>query len=168
MGVCMSTASIPIKPQRKYRIRRRKFHGKHAKAIHDGTRKMNNDAGTRVVTTTTCRRSEVSNSTFHLTQMQWHQEIDANGILYVSLMKIISFFFLHLIIWLNKDTAYGCRPLYLLAVFFATDYHGWKCGIFFSLQLHELFGQYDLNLDLAQIGQIQHLWSCVNLRRRLN
>lgn len=81
MGVCMSSpGGIPVTPSRKYRVRRRKYHGKqHTKAIHDG--KMNSDTGTCVVTTTTCRRSAVSNATFHVTQMEWHQQIDATGIL---------------------------------------------------------------------------------------
>ncbi|XP_059670383.1 uncharacterized protein LOC132315945 [Cornus florida] len=88
MGACTSTPSKPIKLRRKYHVRFRKYHGKLSNFVHHGARKKNSDAETRVTdfavseflhTTTTCKRSDVSNSTFHLTQLEWHHsEIDAN------------------------------------------------------------------------------------------
>ncbi|XP_058226312.1 uncharacterized protein LOC131335119 [Rhododendron vialii] len=88
MGTCLSTPPHAIKPRRKYHHRARKRHGKLSKFAPDGTRKGN--SGTLIAdfavsefvqTTTTCRRSEVANSTFHLTQMEWHHsQVDANVI----------------------------------------------------------------------------------------
>ncbi|CAK9162952.1 unnamed protein product [Ilex paraguariensis] len=90
MGACVSTPSNGIKSRRKHRHRSRKYQGKLSHSMPDGTRKRNSDAGACMTdfavsefvhTTTTCRRSEVSNSTFHLTQVQWHHsQIDANVI----------------------------------------------------------------------------------------
>lgn len=90
MGSCVSTPAKTIKPRRKNHRRPRTLRGKLPNSVLDGTRKRNSNAGTRVKdfavsefvqTTTTCRRSEVSNSTFHLTQLQWHHsQIDANVI----------------------------------------------------------------------------------------
>lgn len=94
MGGCVSTPARGPKPRRKYRHRFGKRHGKISTSITDGIKKRNSDAGPHVTdfavsefvhmdfdkgATTTCRRSEVSNSTFHLTQLQWyHSPIDAN------------------------------------------------------------------------------------------
>lgn len=95
MGACVSTPSKNIKSRKKHHRRFRKCHGKRSKPVSDGTKKRNSDAGNRLTdysvsefvhmvengATTTCRRSEVSNSTFHLTQLQWHHsEYDANVI----------------------------------------------------------------------------------------
>jgi hypothetical protein len=105
MGACVSTPSKNIKSRKKHHRRFRKCHGKRSKPVSDGTKKRNSDAGNRLTdysvsefvhmvengATTTCRRSEVSNSTFHLTQLQWHHsEYDANGTSFPSLMyKVI-------------------------------------------------------------------------------
>ncbi|KAI5665677.1 hypothetical protein M9H77_15530 [Catharanthus roseus] len=90
MGACVSTPAHTIKPRRRPHYRFRKHRGKLPNSIPDGTRKRNSDAGNRVAdfavsefvqTTTTCRRSEVSNSTFQITQLQWHHsQIDGNVI----------------------------------------------------------------------------------------
>lgn len=95
MGICVSKPSKTIKTRKKGRHRCRKFYGKFHSSVPDGMKKRNSDAG-RVTdiavseyvhmdfekgATTTCRRSEVSNSQFHLTQLQWHlSQVDANVI----------------------------------------------------------------------------------------
>lgn len=97
MGACVSSSATSHKQFKIIRLRRKR-HGctkKHRLAsITDASRKRNSDGGARVSdfavgefvhATTTCRRSEVSSSTFHLTQLQWHHsQIDANGIYYLA------------------------------------------------------------------------------------
>ncbi|XP_042496143.1 uncharacterized protein LOC122075251 isoform X1 [Macadamia integrifolia] len=96
MGGCVSAPKKRIRPRRKYRLRSSKFHGKISASVPDAPIKRLSDAGNHVTdfsvskfvhvdfdkgATTTCRRSEVSNLTFHHTQLQWHHsQIDGNVI----------------------------------------------------------------------------------------
>lgn len=86
----MST-HIP-KPQKRNFGVFRKRHGKIAASIPDVHMKRLSDAVSEYVhldfekgaSTTTCKRSEMSSTTFHLTQLQWnHSQIDANGTLLI-------------------------------------------------------------------------------------
>ncbi|KAK9119070.1 hypothetical protein Scep_017163 [Stephania cephalantha] len=95
MGGCVSTTSGNgrVKSQRKHPRSSSKYRGKIPKPLRGTPKKRISDAGkvtdfavsefVRVDfengATTTCTRSEVANSTFHLTQLQWHHsQIDAN------------------------------------------------------------------------------------------
>ncbi|PQQ17798.1 uncharacterized protein Pyn_19972 [Prunus yedoensis var. nudiflora] len=103
MAGCMSTPSKTIKSRKKHCQRVIKCHRKATCSTSDGTKKRNtsfkknnSDAGARMSdyavsefvhvdfengATTTHRRSKVSNSTFHLTQLQWyHSQYDSNVI----------------------------------------------------------------------------------------
>ncbi|KAK9707210.1 hypothetical protein RND81_07G180100 [Saponaria officinalis] len=90
MGGCVSTAQSRVAPHRskKYTRRSRK---KLTTAICDAPIKRLSDVGSRISVsefvqidfdkggTTTCRRSEVSNKSFHLTQVHWNH-VNENGI----------------------------------------------------------------------------------------
>lgn len=95
MGGCVSTPYKPVKVKKRHVHRVRRRRGKIPSSAFIACKKGNGGAGTRVTDysvsemvhvdldtgeTTTCRRSEVSNSTFHLTQLQWHHsQYDSNG-----------------------------------------------------------------------------------------
>ncbi|KAJ7974365.1 Protein ENHANCED DISEASE RESISTANCE 2-like [Quillaja saponaria] len=94
MGGCVSAPAHRIKTERKYHHKVKKSRGKITNSLPAGTKKRISNAGSRVTDyavsefvhmdfekgeTTTCRRSEVSNSAFHLTQLKWHHsQYDAN------------------------------------------------------------------------------------------
>lgn len=94
MGGCVSTTHSRVAPHRKkYTRRSRKCHTKLSTNLCDAPikRKSCSDAGSRISVsefvqidfekggTTTCRRSEVSNKSFHLTQVHWNH-VDENGV----------------------------------------------------------------------------------------
>ncbi|KAL9246353.1 hypothetical protein vseg_019899 [Gypsophila vaccaria] len=92
MGGCVSTSNSRVAPHRsRYTRRLRKGHGRRGAIVCDTPIKRLSDAGSRVSVsefvqidfdkggTTTCRRSEVSNKSFHLTQVHWNH-VDENGI----------------------------------------------------------------------------------------
>ncbi|XP_022961624.1 uncharacterized protein LOC111462340 [Cucurbita moschata] len=96
MGGCVSTPSKEIRTRKKLHHQFGKYGRKISSSIPRAIVKRKSNAGNRVTdyavsefvhmdfengATTTCRRSEVSNSTFHLTQLQWlHSQYDANAI----------------------------------------------------------------------------------------
>ncbi|GMI67034.1 hypothetical protein like AT3G29180 [Hibiscus trionum] len=93
MGSCVSAPAKRIRTVKRSRRRIRKCRGKGSGSMTDGNKKRNSDSRVTDIavsgyahldfengTTTTPRKSEVSNSAFHLTQLQWHlSQIDANG-----------------------------------------------------------------------------------------
>lgn len=96
MGGCASKPHRRVHKQRKCFRRCGKSHGKIStsipdvpiKGIGDGENHVTDFAVSEFVhldfekgAATTCKRSEVSNMKFHLTQLQWnHSQIDANGL----------------------------------------------------------------------------------------
>nr|DAD34960.1 TPA_asm: hypothetical protein HUJ06_005600 [Nelumbo nucifera] len=95
MGGCVSTPNKRTRPRRKQSRRCNKFRVKNSALVSDIPQKRINDSGNHLTDfsvsefvhvnfekgqTTKCRRSEVSNATFHLTQLQWHHsQVDPNG-----------------------------------------------------------------------------------------
>ncbi|XP_010258683.1 PREDICTED: uncharacterized protein LOC104598353 [Nelumbo nucifera] len=96
MGGCVSTPNKRTRPRRKQSRRCNKFRVKNSALVSDIPQKRINDSGNHLTDfsvsefvhvnfekgqTTKCRRSEVSNATFHLTQLQWHHsQVDPNVI----------------------------------------------------------------------------------------
>lgn len=94
MGGCVSTANARPRTHRKHLHKSSKRRGKISTSISDVPIKRFSDSGIgdfavsefvhldfEKGAATTCRRSETSNKTFHLTQLQWnHSQIDAKGI----------------------------------------------------------------------------------------
>jgi len=92
MGGCVSASHTRVAPQRRrrYHLKSRKRLGKVPTAIADAPIKRLSDAGSHISVsefvqidfekgaTTTCRRSEVSNKSFHVTQVHWNH-VDENG-----------------------------------------------------------------------------------------
>lgn len=100
MGACVSVPAKRVKIRRKHRHRASKCLQKVTSSVPDVTKTKNGEKGSRVTDfsavseyvhmnfdkgSSTCRRSELSNSTFHLTQMQWHlsHQLDANGMFFI-------------------------------------------------------------------------------------
>lgn len=94
MGGCVSTASRKTRKNVRKSGKRR---GKVSTSIPDVPIKRFSDSAIgdyiseyvhlefEKGAATTCRRSEASNKTFHLTQLQWnHSQIDANGLFFPS------------------------------------------------------------------------------------
>lgn len=94
MGGCISVHSGKSRVHRKYFRKYGKRRGKISALIHNVPRKRLNDGGIgdfavshefvhldfEKGAATTCKRSEVTNKNFHVTQMQWnHSQIDSNG-----------------------------------------------------------------------------------------
>lgn len=98
MGSCASKPNGKSKTQkRRTKSGKRRGKGNISSALPDMPLKRVSNAGNRVGdftlsdfvhldfdkgNTNTCRRSEVSNVKFHLTQVQYHSQIDANGNLF--------------------------------------------------------------------------------------
>ncbi|GAB2234239.1 hypothetical protein Droror1_Dr00003483 [Drosera rotundifolia] len=91
MGGCVSTSRRKIPSHKKYHHWSRKRHTKIPSTIFDPPIRRISDAGSHISVrefihvdletgaTTTCRRSEVSNKSFHV--MQWNlSQVDANGV----------------------------------------------------------------------------------------
>lgn len=99
MGGCVSTNNERIRTTRKHMRKSSKSSGKSSTCIADAPIQRLSDAGISDFAlrefvrldfekgaATTCKRSEVSNKTFHLTQLQWnHSQIDANGMSFPSI-----------------------------------------------------------------------------------
>lgn len=99
MGGCVSTNNERIRTTRKHMRKSSKSSGKSSTCIADSPIQRLSDAGISDFAlrefvhldfekgaATTCKRSEVSNKTFHLTQLQWnHSQIDANGTSFPSI-----------------------------------------------------------------------------------
>lgn len=96
MGACISTPHRRPRSRRRYIIRFRRCHGKISASVPDApsahfSNKANHlpefgrsECGHNDTAAVSRRKSEVSNLTFHLTQLQWHHsQSDANGIVAV-------------------------------------------------------------------------------------
>lgn len=104
MGTCSSTLPRNYKSQSIILHHPKKAGGKLWKIVRNRRRKGKSDASVSdfLQTTTTCRRSEVSSSTYHLTQFQWrHKQNDGSGIFFV---QILVFFFKKILYKNDKKT----------------------------------------------------------------
>ena len=80
MGGCISKSNKRITPSRKIGRRLGKHRGRILASIPDVPIKRISDAENCVGDFVVGKRSEVSNMTIHLTQLQWnHSQVDANS-----------------------------------------------------------------------------------------
>lgn len=125
MGGCVSTPSKNIKTRKKLHHQFGKYGRKISSSIPRAIIKRKSNAGNRVTdyavsefvhmdfengATTTCRRSEVSNSTFHLTQLQWlHSQYDANSMFPSNLTLFYSLFAMRLMFFPPSQNIVLCH-----------------------------------------------------------
>lgn len=88
MGSCVSKSNKRPR-SRKYSVRFRKYHGKISASVPDAPTTRKSDVGdpfarsqiVHVKTAASCRKTEVSNLAFHLTELQWHHnQTETNGV----------------------------------------------------------------------------------------
>lgn len=95
MGACVSHHNGKNLVQKKCSHKSRKHRGKISAAIPDVPMKhLGTDGGIKdfSVSEYVCKRSEVSNKSFHVTQLQWNRsQVDSHGIFSFLLYSVIFF-----------------------------------------------------------------------------
>lgn len=100
MGICVSTPATNIKSNKRNLHRPKKFHGKVTSAKHANidSRRVADFAMSKLLhmslgkgSKNARKRTEVTNSTIHVTQVQWH-EFDTNGIYLYTYLGFVNIF----------------------------------------------------------------------------